>query len=195
MKIASIYPFSAGKSWTKYKKYIFNHFFNTLSIDYKWEDPRDITFVKELEGFRGLEILSLKSFDLSPLQYCKELTYLNIACRVSKKTRLDLSKLNIRTYLGIDVESLASIYQAPELKRCTISNCNLTDFSEARLPHIERLTIIGSRTLVSLKGIENFPELKLVEIENCNKLKHPTLYHNGYPFLRIYIDGVLQTDV
>jgi hypothetical protein len=114
------------------------------------------------------------------------------ACKVSKKHTINLSHLPLKLYNAEDSPLLASIYQNESLRRISIYKYTGADLAAWTTKNIEHISIENSQALTSLKGIENFPELKLVEIQGCHNLKRPLLYVNDYPFLRIYIDGVLQ---
>ena len=93
--------------------------------------------------------------------------------------------------------SLASIddYQNNVIKRIHIYKYQGSDLSDWNTHNLEHLTIDDSLSLTDLNGIQNMKNLKLVEINNCENFMRPTLYKNEYPYLRIYIDGVLQTDL
>lgn len=185
-------PFDVGKRWNYAKARVFDLLFNELHISYHWANPRDIGFLSKLKNLRGLVIQSTKSFDLSPLEDCKRLTYLNIACGVSRDTKVNLALIPLKTYLGRDNPKLVSVYRNKTVRRITVSGYHYEDLTPFQGSNIEHITIDGSKTLTSLKGIELLGVLKLVEIENCPNISRPTLHTNDYPFLRIYINGVLQ---
>ena len=186
------YPFSAGKTWTKIKTWIFNHFFTQLEISYTWQKPRNIEFIKDLDHLEGLVIESHRSFDLTPLSKCSELTYLNIGCQISKDTRVDLSSPPLDTYLGRDEMVLRSIYKTKSLRKITITGYGGRDLQAFETQSIERITINGSTALEGLTGIEKLPNLKLVEIERCPSLKRAAEFAFDYPNIQIYVDGKNQ---
>jgi hypothetical protein len=188
----NVIPFDAGSNWGKIKAKAFDLFFSELHISYDWENPKDITFLPQLKSLKGLVVESTKSFDLSPIEKCDKLKYLNISCGIASATKLDLTLVPIETYLGKDHAKLDSIYSNDTLRRITITNFMHENLQRYTGQNIERITIDGSKSLNSLRGIEALKNLKLVEIENCPNLKRPLLYVNDYPFLRIYVDGTLQ---
>ena len=184
-----ILPFQAGRHWTKLKAISYSLFFDQISISYDWQNPKDISFIKDLKHLKGLVIESAKSFDLTPIQDCDEVTYLNLACKLSKGTKLDISKLPISTYLGADEAGLASIYQSKTVKKLTISGARLKDFSKTNLVSLERLVVDGSKELESLKGLEKLENLRFVELIRCPNIKNPTQYFDGDSRVHIYVNN------
>lgn len=146
-----------------------------------------------MKHIKGISIESTKAFDITPIGRCTELTYLSINSGIAKTSEIDLSALPLKRFVGKDDPRLKSIYKNKTLNRITISNYKYADLTQFEMDTIEHITIDGSRSLQSLKGIEHLPNLKLVEIERCPNLKRPTLYLNDYPFLRIYINGNMQS--
>lgn len=187
------YPFSAGKSWSPLKTTIFNALFNLLVISFEWKDSDGLGFLRSLTGLKELQIETTRTLDLMPLSACGELKTLVIACKIKKGTKVDLTQLrSLQRYVGRDENELSGIYGVKSLKRVTLTGYLQLDFTKWDGENLEHLTIDGSDSLESLNGIQEMKNLKLVEINNCKKLKRPTLYQNGYPYLRIYVDGELQ---
>lgn len=184
-------PFEAGKQWSGTKTKLFNLFFDQIRLSFDWKGG-NLSFLASLTNVRGIVIETLRTIDLKSLESCIKLEYLVLACKVSKKHTVDLSHLPLKLYNAEDLPQLASIYLNESLRRISINKYTGADLDSWTTKSIEHISIENSQSLTSLKGIENFSELKLVEIQGCQNLKRPLLYTNNHPFLRIYIDGMLQ---
>jgi hypothetical protein len=184
-------PFEAGKQWSEVKTKVFNLFFDQLTLSFDWKG-RDLLFLRDLKRLRVITIESTRTLDLAPLVDCKYLESINLACKVSKKSPIDLSQVPLKTYAGVDEPELRTVYINENIETLTISNFQMNDFQELMNRNVEHITISGSKKITSLNGIQHMQNLKLVELIDCPNLIHSTLFTNGYPYLRIYIDGKLQ---
>lgn len=181
-------PFDAGPSWSLLKTHLFNLLFSHLCISYHWMNPKNIRFIEDLSSLKSLAIESTRTFDLSPIETCTRLSYLNIVCNVSKQTQLDLSRLPLQTYLAADDDQLGSIYTNQTLRHLTITGYRGVDLQKIQGKRIERITIDGSKTLTSLKGLNHLEKLKLIEIERCPKLERPSRYIDDSS-VTVLVDG------
>ena len=188
--------FEAGKKWSNGKTQLFNILFSGLRISFDWQG-KDVDFLTNLRSLRRLTIESVRTIDISTIDKCPSLTSIVLECKIPKKMRrLELSHLGrLKLYLGPDFIQLKSLYQNNVIIRIHIYKYQGSDLSDWNTHNLEHLTIDDSLSLTDLNGIQNMKNLKLVEINNCENFMRPTLYKNEYPYLRIYIDGVLQTDL
>lgn len=167
-----------------------------MRISFDWQG-KDVDFLASLKSLRRLTVESVHTIDISVIDKCRGITSIVLECKIPKKMRrLELSHLEkLKLYLGPDFIQLRSLYQNNAIKRIYIYRYQGSDLSDWNTRNLEHLTIDDSPNLINLNGIQGLKNLKLVEINNCENFKRPTLYKNEYPYLRIYIDGVLQTDV
>ena len=188
--------FEAGREWSDTKTKLFNIFFSGLRISFDWQD-KNLDFLPSLKSLRRFTLESTHTIDISSLDQCVNLTSIVIECKIPKKMRqVELSHLgNLKLYLGPDSVQLKSLYQNDNIKRIHIHNYESPDLSGWGTANLEHLTIDDSPNLVDLNGIQNLKNLKLVEINNCANFKRPTLYKNHYPYLKVYINGILQNDI
>lgn len=188
--------FEAGREWSDRKTKLFNMFFSGLRISFDWKD-KNLDFLPSLKSLRRFTLESTRTIDISDLDRCVNLTSIVIECKIPKKMRqLQLSHLgSLKLYLGSDFSQLKSLYQNDNIKRIHIHKYESSDLSEWSTANLEHLTIDDSPNLVDLNGIQNLKNLKLVEINNCINFKRPTLYKNRYPYLKIYINGILQSSI
>ena len=188
--------FEAGREWSDRKTKLFNMFFSGLRISFDWKD-KNLDFLPSLKSLRRFTLESTHTIDISDLDRCVNLTSIVIECKIPKKMRqLQLSHLgSLKLYLGSDFSQLKSLYQNDNIKRIHIHKYESPDLSGWGTANLEHLTIDDSPNLVDLNGIQNLKNLKLVEINNCANFKRPTLYKNHYPYLKVYINGILQNDI
>ncbi len=188
--------FEAGREWSGRKTKLFNMFFSGLRISFDWKD-KNLDFLPSLKSLRRFTLESTRTIDISNLDQCINLTSIVIECKIPKKMRqVELSHLgNLKLYLGPDSVQLKSLYQNDNIKRIHIHKYESPDLSGWGTANLEHLTIDDSPNLVDLNGIQNLKNLKLVEINNCANFKRPTLYKNHYPYLKVYINGILQNDI
>lgn len=188
--------FEAGREWSDRKTKLFNMFFSGLRISFDWKD-KNLDFLPSLKSLRRFTLESTRTIDISDLDRCVNLTSIVIECKIPKKMRqLQLSHLgSLKLYLGSDFSQLKSLYQNDNIKRIHIHKYESPDLSGWGTANLEHLTIDDSPNLVDLNGIQNLKNLKLVEINNCANFKRPTLYKNHYPYLKVYINGILQNDI
>ena len=188
--------FEAGREWSDTKTKLFNIFFSGLRISFDWQD-KNLDFLPSLKSLRRFTLESTHTIDISSLDQCVNLTSIVIECKIPKKMRqVELSHLgNLKLYLGPDSVQLKSLYQNDNIKRIHIHKYESPDLSGWGTANLEHLTIDDSPNLVDLNGIQNLKNLKLVEINNCANFKRPTLYKNHYPYLKVYINGILQNDI
>ena len=183
-------PFDAGTQWSHRKTVLFNMLFEHIVISFDWRGE-NLLFLNDLKHLRSIVIETTRTLDLSPIGECLNIDTLILACRISKSSTVELSRLPLKFYKGPDAAQLSSVYQNEQLKEIYINNYQGKDLVGWNTRSIERITLENSKSLMSLQGIENFSNLKLVEVNNCPNLERPLLYQNDYPFLRIYVDGVL----
>lgn len=188
--------FEAGRGWSDTKTKLFNIFFSGLRISFDWQD-KNLDFLPSLKSLRRFTLESTHTIDISSLDQCVNLNSIVIECKIPKKMRqVELSHLgNLKLYLGPDSVQLKSLYQNDNIKRIHIHKYESPDLSGWGTANLEHLTIDDSPNLVDLNGIQNLKNLKLVEINNCINFKRPTLYKNRYPYLKIYINGILQSSI
>ncbi len=188
--------FEAGRGWSDTKTKLFNIFFSGLRISFDWQD-KNLDFLPSLKSLRRFTLESTHTIDISSLDQCVNLNSIVIECKIPKKMRqVELSHLgNLKLYLGPDSVQLKSLYQNDNIKRIHIHKYESPDLSGWGTANLEHLTIDDSPNLVDLNGIQNLKNLKLVEINNCANFKRPTLYKNHYPYLKVYINGILQNDI
>ena len=188
--------FEAGKKWSNGKTQLFNILFSGLRISFDWKD-KNLDFLPSLKSLRRFTLESTRTIDISNLDQCINLTSIVIECKIPKKMRqVELSHLgNLKLYLGPDFPQLKSLYQNDNIKRIHVHKYGSSDLSKWSTANLEHLTIDDSPNLVDLNGIQNLKNLKLVEINNCINFKRPTLYKNRYPYLKIYINGILQSSI
>ena len=188
--------FEAGRGWSDTKTKLFNIFFSGLRISFDWQD-KNLDFLPSLKSLRRFTLESTRTIDISNLDQCINLTSIVIECKIPKKMRqVELSHLgNLKLYLGPDFPQLKSLYQNDNIKRIHVHKYGSSDLSKWSTANLEHLTIDDSPNLVDLNGIQNLKNLKLVEINNCINFKRPTLYKNRYPYLKIYINGILQSSI
>jgi hypothetical protein len=188
--------FEAGKEWNNGKTQLFNVLFSGLRISFDWQG-KDVDFLTNLKSLRRLTVESVRTIDISVIDKCRGITSIVLECKIPKKMRqLELSHLEkLKLYLGPDFPQLKSLYQNDNIKRIHVHKYGSSDLSKWSTANLEHLTIDDSPNLVDLNGIQNLKNLKLVEINNCINFKRPTLYKNRYPYLKIYINGILQSSI
>jgi hypothetical protein len=134
-----------------------------------WHDS-DLSFLLGIPAIRGVDILSDKVADVSPVFRLKELKTLSLYCKA--KVGGDFSDLDQLQSVGLDWRSVyESVFCLNALRSINILSYPDSDLTRwATNGKVERLRF-ESRKLESLDGIARFPNVRRLQLYKCRGLK------------------------
>ncbi len=133
-----------------------------------WLDS-DISFLLEIPGIHGVDILSDKVTDVSPIFQLSALKLLSLYCKA--KVAGDFVKLENLQSVGLRwAAAYESLFCLSTLMRVNISG--FPGKNLAKLNRNESLSELRleSNCLESLNGVERFPDIKCLNLFRCRKL-------------------------
>jgi Leucine-rich repeat (LRR) protein len=129
----------------------------------------DVSFVVDIPGIRGVDIISDKVTDVSPIFQLKELKTLSLFCRAKRAG--DFTNLGDLENLGLAWRNVyESAFELNSLSRVNIlgfPNRELSGWKPSK--KLKQLRLESNR-LETLGGIERFPRLGTVDLCRCRKL-------------------------
>ncbi|MEI6076665.1 MAG: hypothetical protein WCS94_13870 [Verrucomicrobiota bacterium] len=160
------------KSWSsRYLDVVIKHKVKIIRLNERigWRDS-DISFLIEIPGIHGVDILSERVTDASPVFQLKTLKFLSLYCKA--KVAGEFAKLENLQSVGLGWRTAYdSIFSLDTLGRINISG--FPDKDLARWNRNENLKELRleSNSLSSLNGIGNFPSIKWLTLFGCRKLE------------------------
>lgn len=141
----------------------------TLNGFLGWPDS-DISFLLEVPGIHGVNILSDKVTDVSPIFQLEQLKTLSLHCKA--KMAGDFTKLGHLEDLGLGWRNVySSVFDLTALKRLCILGYPETDLRVwPRNAMLKRLSL-HSRRLECLSGLKQFPNIRKLDLCYCPKLE------------------------
>jgi hypothetical protein len=134
-----------------------------------WHES-DVSFLVELPGVHGVDILSDKVTDVSPIFRLRKLKTLSLYCKA--KVAGDFTQLTHLQCVGLGWRSVfGSVFDLGTLQTINIIGYpekDLTRWTSNR--QLERLRL-ESRELETLRGIECFPNIRQLELYRCRNLQ------------------------
>jgi hypothetical protein len=129
-----------------------------------------LAFLLEIPGIQGLDVLSDKVADVSPVFQLKNLKTLSLFCRA--KVAGDFSELAHLESLGLGWRNVySSVFELTGLRRISIIGYPEKDLTRwATNRDLERLRV-ESRKLEGLDGIVRFPNVRQVHLCRCPALR------------------------
>jgi hypothetical protein len=134
-----------------------------------WPDS-DLSFLLKIPRIQGLDVLSDKVTDVSPVFQLRSLKTLTLYCKA--KVAGDFAKLENLQDVGLGWRNVyRSVYALDALERM-----HLLDFPDHDLTNWKRNArlvelLLESKSLKSLVGIERFPKLSRLDLHKCRNLK------------------------
>jgi Leucine-rich repeat (LRR) protein len=130
----------------------------------------DLSFLADIPGIDGVDVLSEKVTDVSPLFQLTGLKTLSLFCKA--KVGGDFTKLTDLRQIGLGWRSVfRSVFGHGTLQSVNIIGYPERDLSSWMAnPHLERLRL-QSRELEALRGLECFPNIRHLHLYRCPKLK------------------------
>jgi hypothetical protein len=134
-----------------------------------WHDS-DLSFLLEIPGIHGVDILSDKVVDVSPIFRLKNIKTLSLHCKA--KVAGDFSELGQLQCVGLDWRDVyESVFGLDTLRSINILGYPDTDLTRwAANGALERLRL-QSRKLENLDGITHFPNVRQVHLYRCRVLQ------------------------
>ncbi|MFK8080643.1 MAG: hypothetical protein AB8B97_10190 [Granulosicoccus sp.] len=137
-----------------------------LSRSAGWRSA-DVTFLKDLDCLRGIEIYSANCKDISPIWALKSSQHIGLDCNLSKAG--DFSEFTqLRTCFLRWQTKAASALSATCLEELNVVNYPHDDFSQLCKLNLLKNLKITSRKLQSLKGVQDLPRLNSLDLFQCN---------------------------
>ncbi len=139
-----------------------------LSRSMGWRSA-DVTFLRDLECLKGIEIYSANCKDISPVWALKSAQHIGLDCNLSKAG--DFSAFTqLRTCFLRWQPKAVSIFSATCLEDLNVVNYPYDDFVPlCKLELLQNLKIT-SRKLNSLNGTEDLPMLNSLDLFQCKGL-------------------------
>jgi Leucine-rich repeat (LRR) protein len=133
-----------------------------------WLDS-DVSFLLEIPGIQGVDIISDKVVDTSPIFQLKKLKTLSLYCKA--KVAGDFAELKELREIGLGWRNVyESIFGLDALERINILDFPVKDLTHwKRNSHLKYLRL-ESNKLENLIGIERFPNINRLDLFRCRKL-------------------------
>jgi hypothetical protein len=159
-------------SWTsEYLNLVAKHKIKVIRLNDRigWPDS-DISFLLKIPDIRGVDIISDSVTDVSPIFQLKELRSLSLYCKA--KVAGDFGKLKKLENLGLDWQNVyRSAFELDTLRRLNVLHYPDADLSNlSPNVHLKDL-FLSSNRLVSLSGIERFPNIERIDIFRCRHMR------------------------
>jgi len=134
-------------------------------------DESDISFVLQIPGLHGIDLVSDRVRDVSPVFEIPDLKTLSLFCGKAKVGG-DFSKLQHLESVGLQWRPIyESVLAHKSLRRVIVLGFPYTDLTgwapNKRLASLK----LSSNRLQSLAGIERFPNLKQLHLYRCRNLR------------------------
>ena len=154
-------------------------FYKSLEIypEGKFKTTANLNFLAELKSLQELFLYFTKTVDLTILEKCDKLKYLDLT-KTKAKTAVDLStSFALETIIFDDQKNLKSIYSNPSVSNVTVFNFEGEDLSVLKdMKNLKKLHIHNSKNLFSLKGLDLIDNLEIIELNNCMNLSNITSF-------------------
>lgn len=134
-----------------------------------WTDS-DISFLTEIPGIHGVDILSDKVSDVSPVFKLKKLKALSLYCKA--KVAGDFTDLeNLKSISLGWRNAYESVFGVHDLARINITGFPEKDLTRWKPNEALKDLLLESKRLERLTGIERFPNINHLHLYNCRKLE------------------------
>jgi len=158
-------------SWTnQYLDLIAKHRIKIIRLNDRigWVDS-DISFLLRVPGICGVDIISERVTDISPVFELKGLKTLSLYCKANVAG--DFRELRNLESLSLDWRNVyRSAFELNGLRRLNVLHYPDADLSNLnRNVHLRTLKLSSNR-LESLSGIERFPKIKQLDLFRCRRL-------------------------
>jgi len=160
------------KAWSsRYLDLITKHKIKIIRLnEYTGWRGSDVSFLLTIPGINGVDILSDRVTDVSPLFAMKRLKTLSLYCKA--KLAGDFAKLQHLQSVGLGWRNAyISIFELTTLTRLNILRYPKTDLTGWKCNSLLKKISISSGKLKRLTGIERFPNLRELELFYCPKLE------------------------
>jgi len=133
-----------------------------------WNDS-DISFLIEIPGLQGVDIISEKVTDVSPVFQLKSLKLLSLFCKA--KVAGNFASLKNLQSVGLGWRAVyESLFALNNLRRINIIGYPDKDLTRWKQNGMLKELRLESNGLENLSGIEQFHDLKFLELFRCRKL-------------------------
>lgn len=136
-----------------------------LSRSAGWRSA-DVTFLKDLDCLKGIEIYSANCKDISPIWALKSAQHIGLECNLSKAGDFG-SFTELRTCFLRWQPKAVSILSAASLEDLNVANYPFDDFVPLCKLELLKNLKITSRKLKSLNGIQDLPMLDSLDLYQC----------------------------
>ena len=158
-------------SWSnRYLDIVAKHKIGTIRLSEPGWPDSDLSFLLKIPRLQGVDVLSDKVTDVSPVFQLRELKTLSLYCKA--KVAGDFANFENLQDVGLGWRNVYhSIYALDALDRMHLlefPDHDLTNWK--RNEHLMEL-LLESKQLESLAGIERFPKLNRLGLHQCRNLK------------------------
>ena len=158
-----------------------------LSRSMGWRSA-DVTFLRDLERLKGIEIYSANCKDISPVWALKSVQHIGLDCNLSKSGDFSALTQLHSCFLRWQPKAV-SILSAACLKEFNVINYPYDDIDPLRkLESLQNLSIT-SRKLKSLNGTQDLPLLDSLDLFQCRGLTCLEPLHQSTTLRSLILDG------
>jgi Leucine-rich repeat (LRR) protein len=133
-----------------------------------WLDS-NISFLMEIPSIEGLTIVSKKVTNVAPVNELKNLKMLSLTCMA--KTPIGFPALRyLKSVFLVWRVAYRSIFAANTMERIDILDYPETDLASWSENISLRELSLSSKKMVSLRGLNRFPNIQILELFKCHKV-------------------------